>query len=86
MLLKVFENIERVWFNTKHINHWSLNKVAQKRHEVTSFVIWDWEFDEIASYQIQRMLVEDHEIVMKFDFLLNYDAEHAWILVDDEFE
>jgi hypothetical protein len=26
MLLKVFKNIKRVWFDTKHVNYWSLNK------------------------------------------------------------
>jgi hypothetical protein len=28
MLLKMFENIKRVWFDTKHINYYSFNKIA----------------------------------------------------------
>ncbi len=32
------------------------------------------------------MFVENHEIVVKFDFLLDYDARHAKIFDDDEFE
>ncbi len=75
MLLKMFKNLKRVWHDTKYIIHWSLDKIAQKRHEITNLVIWNWEFDEIISYQIQKILVEDHEIVVKLFFCL--------IIIDD---
>ncbi len=32
------------------------------------------------------MLIENHEIIVKFDFMLNYDTRHAKISDDDEFE
>jgi hypothetical protein len=50
MQLKVSESFKRVWFDTKYVNHWSFDKIAQKRHEVSSFVIRNREFDEIASH------------------------------------
>ncbi len=34
MQLKMSENFKRVLFDTKHINHESLNKITQKRHEI----------------------------------------------------
>jgi hypothetical protein len=32
------------------------------------------------------MLIEDHEIAVKFDFLLDYNTRHTKIFDDDEFE
>jgi hypothetical protein len=31
------------------------------------------------------MFIENHEIVMRFDFLFNYDAQFTKIFVDDRF-
>jgi hypothetical protein len=50
MQLKVFESFKRAWFDTKYINHWSLDKIAQNGHEISSFVVRNWKFDEIASH------------------------------------
>ncbi len=49
VLLKMSESFKRVEFDTKHINHWSLDKITQKNHEIFDIVVCDEELNEIAS-------------------------------------
>ncbi len=68
------ENIKRVEFDMKHINNWSLDKITQKRHEKINIVIENEKLNEITSNEIQKMLIKNHEIVIRLDFLFYHDA------------